>query len=241
MSTSTHASTSEWLIRGNQITQVFEENEVLAAVEIEVTSSEVVAIAGASGSGKSTLLHVLSGLRRPSAGTVWWRSDSVVNLWGLGEPELTLTRRHFCSFVFQFSAFLNDLNVRENVALPLILAGHKRGPALTQADACLTILGMDGLIYKSPSVLSGGEQQRVAIARALASQPRVIFADEPTGSLDKQNSETVMSALVQLAHEFKTAAVVVTHDRDVMERASRVVWLQNGLLSMADRPLDFGC
>lgn len=231
-----HDAETGWVVRGANIAQAFGNHEVLSSADIEVAPSEIVAVAGASGSGKSTLLHVLSGLRRPTSGAVWWRTDpdgSAIEVTLLGEPALTVARRRLCSVVYQFSAFVEDLSVRENVALPMVLAGQKHGSALAEADAFLATLGMGSFLDASTSDLSGGERQRVAVARALATKPRVIFADEPTGSLDEANSDIVVDLFVQLAQQFKTAVVVATHDSYVMERASRVVWLRNGLLRTA--------
>ncbi len=233
MSALTHHEDSDWVVRGSKIAQEFGGQKVLLSADIEIAPSEVVAVAGASGSGKSTLLHVLSGLRKPTSGDVWWRSETdgeAVDILCLNEPTLTVTRRRFCSVVYQFSAFVEDLNVRENVALPLVISGQQYTPALIAADAYLAALGMERFVDASTSNLSGGERQRVAIARALATQPRVIFADEPTGSLDEANSAIVIDTFVDLAHRFDTAVVLVTHDNTVMSRVSRVVWLRNGLL-----------
>ena len=222
------------LLRCRDVVQTFGNRDVLSGVELSVAPAEIVAIAGASGSGKSTLLHILSGLRLPSSGYVQWGDDER-DVCGLKEPEMTLNRRRYCSFVFQFPVFLEDLSVRENVALPMVIAGWRSRMALRRADACLSPLGMSDFAMATPSELSGGEMQRVSIARAFVSEPRVIFADEPTGSLDDKNSDMVMSAFVHLAQQFRKTVVVVTHDAGVMRKASRVLWLRNGVLS-EDRP-----
>lgn len=195
---------------------------VLNDVSLRVVDGEWVAVMGASGSGKSTLLLCAAGLLRASAGRI--------NLTGLdvlkaSEKQLTELRRDQVGFIFQEFNLVPALSVFQNIALPSMFGGRRRDPEAT-VDV-LKRMGLDGRDSARPAQLSGGEQQRVAIARALVSQPRVIFADEPTGSLDVRTGVRVLDELSEL-RRLGTAIVMVTHDPTVAARADRVVWLRDG-------------
>lgn len=180
---------------------------------------------GASGSGKSTLLYALAGLQRPDMGSVSWGRTSV---WQLSESALTKDRRRVCGFVFQFAAFLQDLTIAENVALPLVLAGERVKQSRVSALALLNSFGLGGLGGAFPDKLSGGELQRASIARALVHQPNILFADEPTGSLDDMNTEMVVKMLGTAAESAGVGVVVVTHDPIVGRSADRILYLRHG-------------
>jgi len=173
----------------------------------EINAGQLVALVGPSGSGKSTLLHLLAGLDSPTAGTVEWPALAGAAL-----------RPGPIAVVFQAPSLLAPLDVLENVALPLLLAGAEPATANESARAALTNLGLDGIAAKLPDELSGGQAQRVAIARALAGRPRLILADEPTGQLDHDTAAAVVDALLATAVRSGAALVIATHDQDTAAR-----------------------
>jgi len=206
--------------------------EALAGVELSVSRGEFVAITGASGSGKSTLLHLLGALDRPSDGDV--RLDGV-RYGELGGTELAAIRNRKIGFVFQFHHLLREFNARENVMMPLLIAGSADSEAQARADELLEAVGLAGRRLHLPTQLSGGEQQRVAVARALANRPAVVLADEPSGNLDHAHSENLHAIFAGLAREFQTALVVVTHNRHLAARADRLLTMEGGRLVSAGR------
>jgi putative ABC transport system ATP-binding protein len=213
------------LLRARGITKSFGPTPALRGADIEVAAGEVLAVMGPSGSGKSTLLHCLAGILRPDDGEVWFAGRRVDNL-----PErarVTLRRESF-GFVFQFGQLVPDLPALENVMLPLLLAGKGMREAHRVAGALFERLELDGLQRRLPGELSGGQAQRVAVARALVARPRVIFADEPTGSLDSLSGERVMDLLVDSARAQDTTVVLVTHEARVAAQADREVVVRDG-------------
>jgi putative ABC transport system ATP-binding protein len=183
---------------------------------------------GPSGSGKSTLLHCLAGIFEPDRGEVWFDGQRLDTL---GEAERTKLRRTAFGFVFQFGQLVPELTAADNVALPLLLNRVRRRAAYKTAGAWLDRLGIGDKGANRTGELSGGEAQRVAVARALALAPKVIFADEPTGSLDSLTGEKVMDLLTGLAREGGTTVVLITHDARVAAYAERVVMVRDGLVS----------
>ena len=202
--------------------------EVLAGVDLSVSRGEFVAIMGASGAGKSTLLHLLGALDAPSAGTVALEGQPYE---GRTPVELAALRNRKLGFVFQFHHLLREFSARENVMMPLLIAGMDPGPAGKRADELLASVGLSGRRTHRPAQLSGGEQQRVAVARALANDPVLILADEPSGNLDHAHSERLHDLFAALALGFETALVVVTHNRQLAGRADRVLSLEGGRLA----------
>ena len=184
------------------------ENQVKAVnhVNIQIGQGEFVAIVGKSGSGKSTLLHMLGGLDTPTSGSVIL-SDK--DLYSMKEDQLAVFRRRKIGFVFQAFNLVSSINVWENIVLPLGLDGKKVDKAYV--NDIITTLGLEHRIHNLPNTLSGGQQQRVAIARALVNRPEILFADEPTGNLDKENSQTIMNLFERLNKQGMTI-VMVTHD-----------------------------
>ncbi len=197
----------------------------LDAVDLEVAEGELVALVGKSGSGKSTLLHLAGGLDVPDAGTVLL-GDRDVGTMSIGERSRM--RRREIGFVFQFFHLIPTLSVRENVELPLLLDGAKRG---TRGTELLERVGIGARADHLPGALSGGELQRAAIARALVARPRVLLADEPTGNLDSANGEAVLTLLEEEVRQEGTTLLMVTHDVDAAARASRVHHLADGHIS----------
>ncbi|MBW0118511.1 ABC transporter ATP-binding protein, partial [Pseudonocardia abyssalis] len=213
------------VLRGVRLTHRFGATTVLHDVDIAVHPGETVAVTGPSGSGKSTLLHCLAGILRPAEGEVWLGPDRID---GWSESRRTALRGARLGFVFQFGQLLPELPAVENVALPLMLGGMRRGEAVARAAAWFRPLGLDGLEQRRPGQLSGGQEQRVAIARALVTSPEVVFADEPTGALDSATGERIMALLRDLVTRTGTALVVVTHDAEVAARCHRTVVLRDG-------------
>lgn len=199
--------------------------EVLHGVSLGVAPGELVAVMGPSGSGKSTLLYCLAGLERPTAGAaeILGRNTTVMS-----RAELARMRRREVGFVFQQYNLVPTLTARENVALPLRLDGKR--PNRATILATLASVGIEKLADKRPGTLSGGEQQRVALARVLAQDPRVVFADEPTGALDSASGILVLDELARIAHSPGRCVLMVTHDPAVAARCDRVVFLRDGRL-----------
>ena len=216
------------LLSARDLHVAFGPTEALRGVDLDVEGGEVLAVMGPSGSGKSTLLHALAGVVRPDRGTVAL-GDVVVS--DLSEPDRARLRLSEFGFVFQFGQLLPDLSALDNVSLPLMLAGEGRRRARRQARSWLGQLGVGDLADTVPGELSGGQSQRVAIARALVAGPRVVFADEPTGSLDSFAAEGVMTVLTDLARDTGTTVVLVTHDARTAAHADREVVGRDGRLS----------
>jgi putative ABC transport system ATP-binding protein len=197
----------------------------LRGVTLEVRAGEVLAVTGPSGCGKSTLLHCLAGILRPDAGEVCY-GEHRIDTWS--EKARSRLRRTEFGVLFQFGQLVPELTAAENVALPLLLAGTGRREARTAAQAWLERLGVGELADGRPGEMSGGQQQRCAVARALVTEPRVLFADEPTGALDSLTGEQVLSHLIRLARQQGTTVVLVTHDAQVAAYADREVTLRDG-------------
>ena len=201
------------------------ELEILRGIELEIKQGETAAIVGASGSGKSTLLGLLAGLDTPSAGAILLDGINIVNL---DEDQRATLRSQKVGFVFQSFQLLPALTALENVMLPLELAGIEH--AREKSEEFLTRVGLDERLHHYPRTLSGGEQQRVAIARAFASQPVILFADEPTGNLDTAPGANVIELLFGLNEEEGTTLVLVTHDNSLADRCQRKFTMVAGQL-----------
>lgn len=195
----------------------------LRNVSFTVEPGETVAIVGPSGSGKTTLLGLLAGLDRPSGGRVLLDGT---DLGALSEDGRAKLRREKIGFVFQSFQLIPTLTARENVAVPVDLAGGTGGAA--RADELLERVGLGGRGHHYPTQLSGGEQQRVAVARAFIHRPSILFADEPTGNLDAATGERVIELMTELNREIGTTLVLVTHDPDLAGRARRIIRLADG-------------
>jgi putative ABC transport system ATP-binding protein len=216
------------VIEASGVELSFGQTPALRGASISVAAGEILAITGPSGSGKSTLLHCLGGILVPDAGAVWFAGRRVDTM---TETARSALRREAFGFVFQFGQLVPELTAEENVALPLLLKGARRTQALQQARPWFGQLGLAGLEGRRSGELSGGQAQRVALARGLVAGPAVLFADEPTGSLDSRAGEQVLSLLVAAARHQDTAVVLVTHEPHVAAYADRQVVVRDGLVS----------
>jgi len=220
------ASTSA-VVTARGLTRVYGEGETavhaLRGVDLDVQSARLTAVMGPSGSGKSTLMHLLAGLDRPDGGEVEIGGTKVT---GLDDAGLTKLRREHIGFVFQFFNLLPMLTARENILLPLEIAG--RSPEPGWFDDIVAKMGLGDRLSHRPNEMSGGQQQRVAVARALVSRPTVVFADEPTGNLDSTNSGEILSLLREAVDSFGQTTVMVTHDPHAAAIADRVLFLDDG-------------
>jgi lipoprotein-releasing system ATP-binding protein len=203
------------------------ELRILEGVEIAVSPGEAVAIVGASGAGKSTLLHLLGGLDRPTAGRVILGGR---NLAALTERELATVRNARIGFVFQFHHLLREFTALENVMMPVLIAGGDPDSASARATELLREVGLGARLTHKPWQLSGGEQQRVAVARALSNQPAVMIADEPSGNLDTHTGEQLHELFFRLRSEHQVALIIATHNRELADRADRVLQIKEGQL-----------
>ncbi|NJC72624.1 ABC transporter ATP-binding protein [Planosporangium thailandense] len=199
----------------------------LRGVTLGLAEGEILAVTGPSGCGKSTLIHCLAGILRPDAGEVLYLGQRVDTL---SEAARSKLRRGAFGVLFQFGQLVAELTAAENVALPLMLAGTGRREARTAALSWLERLGVAELADQRPGEVSGGQQQRVALARALVTEPRVLFADEPTGALDTLAGEQVLGHLVRLAREQGTTVVLVTHEPRIAGYADRELTLRDGVI-----------
>lgn len=202
--------------------------EVIHNCNISIPESKVTIIYGASGSGKSSLLNVLSGLQKPTQGSLHYRNTDV---YGRSQDELAYFRAHDLGIVYQTNYWIKSLKVIDNVAVPLYFQGLSSTAAHDQAMTALRRVNMSEYAHKYPFLLSGGEQQRIAIARAIASDPPVIIADEPTGSLDSKNGDTIIDLLQQLQKESNKTIILVTHNMEYLYIADHLLEVQDGLIT----------
>lgn len=205
---------------------------VLRGVSLAISSGEYVALVGPSGAGKSTLLHLLGGLDIPDEGEVYYRFDGrqPCALSTLDESSRTRLRSFEIGFVFQFHHLLAEFTALENVMLPLLLRGERRTQAQDAARAMLEAVGLGNRLEHLPAELSGGEQQRIALARALVIRPRLLLADEPTGNLDSQNTERLLSLIATLRGEYQLTLLVATHSAEIAAAADRILFLRDGTI-----------
>lgn len=223
-------STAPALIEATNLHKSFGPTQALRGIDLTVNRGEVLAVMGPSGSGKSTLLHCIAGVLPPDEGTVVINGTNVTDMTADERANFRLSQ---VGFVFQFGQLLPDLSAVDNVALPLLMGGMNRRTAATHATEWLERLELADQAHKVPGAMSGGQAQRVAIARALATHPSVVFADEPTGSLDSVAGEKVLTAMLQAVREAGTTVVLITHDPRTAAYADREVIVRDGRLSGA--------
>jgi len=213
------------LIEARDVHRSFGQTQALSGASLAVPRGEILALMGPSGSGKSTLLHCLAGIFPPDKGEIWFDGERLDTLSDTRRTEL---RRTAFGFVFQFGQLVPELTVTDNIALPLLLNKQSRRSAYAAARAWLPRLELNGLGGRRIGELSGGQAQRVALARAMVAKPKLLFADEPTGSLDTLTGELVMELLVATAREDGATVVLVTHDARVAAYADREVLVRDG-------------
>ena len=218
------------ILRADRLVKRFGRTEALRGIDLDVERGEILAIIGPSGSGKSTLLHCLAGILAADDGSVTYDGRRIDQM---SEAARSALRRTDFGFVFQFGQLLPELTAVENVSLPLLLDGMGRSEVDRRSRETLEHLGVGRLADSVPGAMSGGEAQRVAVARALVAGPRVVFADEPTGSLDSINGERVMERFTELVREAGTTLVIVTHEPRVAAYADREIVVRDGILAGA--------
>ena len=222
------------IIEARDLVLSFGETPALRGASLSVKRGEVLAVMGPSGSGKSTLLHCLAGIPVPDSGEVYFDGKRLDTM---REGERSRMRRDRFGFVFQFGQLVPELTAEENVALPLLLAGTRREEALLVARSWFERLGLEGLEHHRTGEMSGGQSQRVAMARGLVANPDVLFADEPTGSLDSLSGELVMGLLTRAAREQGSTVILVTHEPRVAAYADREVIVRDGKVSTSEGAL----
>ncbi|MFI8893866.1 ABC transporter ATP-binding protein [Streptomyces paradoxus] len=213
------------LLTGQDLRKTYRHTHALDGAGFSIHPGEVVAVMGPSGSGKSTLLHCLAGILPPDSGSITYNGREMTTM---SDAQRSALRRSEFGFVFQFGQLVPELTCVENVALPLRLNGASRKEAERAALGWMERLEVDDLKGKRPGEVSGGQGQRVAVARALVTNPRVVFADEPTGALDSYNGERVMELLTQAARSTNAAVVLVTHEARVAAFSDREVVVRDG-------------
>jgi len=199
---------------------------IIPNMNLEIDKGEFVAITGPSGSGKSTLLYIMGGLDKPTSGEVWLDGENIVKK---SEDEMTRIRNEKIGFIYQFHFLLPEFSALDNVMMPILInPNYTRKQAKERAEMLLETVGLGNKMTNKPSQLSGGQQQRVAIARSLATEPVVLFGDEPTGNLDSKSAGNVYQLFDKLNNEFQQTIVIVTHDDDFAKTARRKIHLVDG-------------
>ena len=200
---------------------------VLSNLNLQLNKSENIAISGVSGSGKSTLLHLMAGLDYPNSGSVDLNNKNIANL---SQNDLSIMRNQLIGFIYQSHHLLPDFSALENVVMPLLIRGGKYQSNHNKAIKILKKLGLSNRLDHYPHQLSGGERQRVAIGRALINEPQIILADEPTGNLDRSNAKVVFDLFINLAKEYGSTIVLVTHDPELARKMKKIYHLSGGKL-----------
>ena len=213
------------MIIGKNIYKKFDELEILKGVDLEIGEGEIVSIVGSSGAGKTTLLTILGTLDRPTSGSVTIHNEELSQL---SDKKLAAFRNKHIGFVFQFHQLLPEFTALENVCIPALIAKDSKKAAEKRALELLELFNLRERIQHKPSELSGGEQQRVAVARALINQPKVIFADEPSGNLDSVNAQELHGLFFKLRDTFKQTFVIVTHNAELARMADRTLLMRDG-------------
>ena len=220
----------ELLLSAKGISKSFQGRKVLDDIDIEIKKSEIIAISGASGAGKTTLLNILSTLDKPDENT---NSSLIIdgeNIFNLSNSDLSKLRNTKIGFVFQFHELIPELNVMENICLPGWIKNDSK--VADNANRLISYFGLDKLKNKKPNTLSGGEKQRAAIARAMINNPKIIFADEPTGNLDSTNSKILFDIFFKLRDNYDCSIVIVTHNPENAEKCDRKLQIVDGKIKV---------
>lgn len=202
--------------------------KILKDISLQVMKGEFVSIMGQSGSGKSTLLYILGGLDTPTGGKVYMNGTDISHF---NDDKMSIIRRRNIGFVFQFYNLIPNLNVEENIMLPLLLDGKKMNDYKNQLNEILEIVGLSDRRKHTPRELSGGQQQRVAIARAIIGKPEILFADEPTGNLDSKTGAEIMQLLHKINQESGQTIIMVTHSTEAAESSNRIITVLDGVIA----------
>lgn len=230
----------EPLIEVRNIRKIYRmgEEKVVALddVSLDIYKGEIICLLGASGSGKSTFLNMVAGLEKPTKGEIYIGGIPVHTL---NEENVTLFRQKNIGFIFQAFHLLSMFTAMENVSLPLIFQGVEKRRREKMAGDALAVVGLAGYENRKPTQMSGGQQQRVGIARALVGNPKIIFADEPTGNLDSHTSREVMEIMMAKVREYNRTLLVVTHDKKIADYADRVVTIQDGNILSIETNTDY--
>lgn len=226
-----------FILQTNNLTKVYDAEvkvEALVDVNFNLSKGDLVAIIGDSGSGKSTLLHLLAGVDKPSSGDIFIEDKNITKL---NKEDLTIFRRRNIGVIYQFFNLIPNINVKKNILLPILLDDKKVDQEYF--DEILSILGIKDKLNRFPRELSGGEQQRVAIARSLITRPAIVLADEPTGNLDRKNSEEIISLFKLVNQRLNSTIMIITHDEKVANACNKVYKMVDGRLSLLEEGLQW--
>ncbi len=215
------------MISVQNIKKSFGNLNVLKGISFNIEQGEIVSIVGPSGAGKTTLLQIMGSLDKPDFGSI---EINDTDIFSLKEKDLAKFRNNNIGFVFQFHQLLPEFSALENVSIPAFLKGLSNKDIETKALGLLKFLGLEDRVEHKPSEMSGGEQQRTAVARALINEPKVIFADEPSGNLDSETKKELHSLFFTLREKFNTSIIIVTHDEELAKMSDRVITLRDGIL-----------
>ncbi|MBS6720634.1 MULTISPECIES: ABC transporter ATP-binding protein [Peptoniphilus] len=224
-----------FILQTNNLTKVYDAEvkvEALVDVNFNLSKGDLVAIIGDSGSGKSTFLHLLAGVDKPSSGDIFIEDKNITKL---NKEDLTIFRRRNIGVIYQFFNLIPNINVKKNILLPILLDDKKVDQEYF--DEILSILGIKDKLNRFPRELSGGEQQRVAIARSLITRPAIVLADEPTGNLDRKNSEDIISLFKLVNQRLNSTIMIITHDEKVANACNKVYKMVDGRLSLLEEGL----
>ena len=213
------------MIEIRNITKSYDSLQVLKGIDLDIVPGEVVSIVGPSGAGKTTLLQIIGSLDRPDAGSVKYDNTDIFSL---KETQLARFRNQNIGFVFQFHQLLPEFTLLENVAMPALIGGAKRSDAYERARELINYLGLKDRESHRPAELSGGERQRAAVARALINRPKVVLADEPSGSLDSKNRQELHKLFFDLRRDMNQTFVIVTHDETLAADCDRIIKMRDG-------------
>jgi lipoprotein-releasing system ATP-binding protein len=219
------------LLTATSITKNYGKLQILKSIDVQVSKGEIVVIMGASGAGKSTLLHILATLDKPDSGTLYLGQDNLTSLRG---NRLAAFRNQHIGFIFQFHNLLPEFTALENVCLPGYIGKFNERAVKEKAKELLVLLGLEARLQHKPTALSGGEQQRVAVARALINSPRIVFADEPSGSLDSKNALALHELFFKLRQNLGQTFVLATHNQLLADIADKKLYIQDGNLVSVD-------
>ena len=216
------------MIVAKNIHKFYDNKHILKGIDIKIEEGEIVSLIGSSGAGKTTLLQILSTIEKYEAGYNSILSLNGINLDSLNKNEIAKLRNENLGFVFQFHELLPEFTVVENICIPAFIKGISKKDAQTEADKLIDYFGISNIANNKPSEISGGEKQRVAVARALINSPKIIFADEPSGNLDSQNSQNLYDYFLKLRKDFNYTFLIATHDQKLAKKSDRVIKINDG-------------